>query len=40
MRLTFRDGVCTVKHGPYRGEDELPAAMLLLRVRTSDEAIG
>ena len=39
-RLTFRDGACTAKHGPYRGEDELPAAMLLLKVRTSDEAIG
>jgi hypothetical protein len=39
-RLTFRDGACTVKHGPYRGEDELPAAMLLLKVRTKDEALG
>jgi hypothetical protein len=39
-RLTFRDGRCTVKHGPYRGEHELPAAALLLKVRTRDEAIG
>ena len=39
-RLTFRDGACTVKHGPYRGEQELPAAILLLKVRTRDEAIG
>ncbi len=39
-RLTFRDGKCTVKHGPYRGEHELPAAMLLLKVRTRDEGIG
>jgi hypothetical protein len=39
-RLTFRDGKCTVKHGPYRGEHELPAAMLLLKVRTREEAIG
>jgi hypothetical protein len=39
-RLTFRDGRCTVKHGPYRGEHELPAATLLLKVRTRDEAIG
>jgi hypothetical protein len=39
-RLTFRDGACTVKHGPYRGEDELPAAMLLLKVKTRDEALG
>jgi len=39
-RLTFRDGRATVKHGPYRGENELPAAMLVLKVRTRDEAIG
>lgn len=39
-RLTFRDGRCTVKHGPYAGEHELPAATLLLKVRTREEAIG
>jgi hypothetical protein len=39
-RLTFRDGRPTVKHGPYRGEHELPAATLLLKVRTREEAIG
>ncbi|HTA20764.1 MAG TPA: YciI family protein [Polyangia bacterium] len=39
-RLTFRDGACTVKHGPYRGAHELPAAMLLLKVRTREEGIG
>ncbi len=39
-RLTFRDGACTVKHGPYRGEHELPSTMLLLKVKTRDEAIG
>ena len=39
-RLLFRDGRCTVKHGPYRGERELPAATLLLKVKTRDEAIG
>jgi hypothetical protein len=39
-RLTFRDGRCTVKHGPYRGEHELPAAILMLKVRTREEAIG
>jgi hypothetical protein len=39
-RLTFRDGRATVKHGPYRGEREQPAATLLLKVRTRDEAIG
>jgi hypothetical protein len=39
-RLTFRDGKCTVKHGPYRGEHELPATTMLLKVGTRDEAIG
>src|SRR4051794_8210134 len=39
-RLTFRDGKCTTKHGPYAGENELPAATLLLKVKTRDEAIG
>ncbi|MBX3211237.1 MAG: hypothetical protein KF850_04330 [Labilithrix sp.] len=39
-RLTFREGRCTVKNGPYRGEHELPAATLLLKVRTREEAIG
>jgi hypothetical protein len=39
-RLVFRDGRCTVKHGPYSGEHELPAAMLELKVRTREEAIG
>ena len=29
-----------MKHGPYRGEHELPAATLLLKVRTREEAIG
>ena len=29
-----------MKHGPYRGEHELPSAMLLLKVKTRDEAIG
>lgn len=39
-RLTFRNGQCSVKHGPYHGEHEQPAAMLLLKVRTREEAIG
>lgn len=39
-RLTFRDGQCTTKHGPYRGEHELPAATLLLKVKTREEALG
>jgi hypothetical protein len=39
-RLRFRNGECTVRHGPYAGEHELPAATLLLKVRTREEAIG
>ncbi len=39
-RLVFRNGRCTTKRGPYRGEHELPAATLLLKVRTLEEAIG
>ena len=39
-RLVFRDGQATTKHGPYRGEHELPAATLLLKVRTREEALG
>jgi hypothetical protein len=39
-RLTFRGGACTIKHGPYKGEHELPAAALMLSVRSRDEAIG
>jgi hypothetical protein len=39
-RLVFRDGRATTKQGPYRGENELPAATLLLKVRTREEAIG
>jgi hypothetical protein len=39
-RLRFRDGKCTTKRGPYAGEHELPAATLLLKVKTHEEAIG
>ena len=39
-RLTFKEGVSAIKHGPYAGERELPAATLLIKVRTRDEAIG
>ncbi len=39
-RLTFRDGQCAVKHGPYKGEHELPAAALLITVATREQAIG
>jgi hypothetical protein len=39
-RLVFRNGQSATKHGPYQGEHELPAAMLLLKVRTREEAIG
>jgi hypothetical protein len=39
-RLVFRGGQCSTKRGPYRGEHELPAATLLLKVTTQDEALG
>jgi len=40
-RVSCRDGQCTVKHGPYRGEDsELPTAILALKVATREQAIG
>jgi len=39
-RLVFRNGQCTTKRGPYRGEHELPAATLLLEVRTLEEGLG
>lgn len=39
-RMIFRDGQCTKRQGPYLGEHELPAATLLLEVRTREEAVG
>jgi hypothetical protein len=39
-RLTFRNGTATIEHGPYAGEHELPAAMLVLTVRDRAAAIG
>jgi hypothetical protein len=39
-RLVFRNGQCSTKRGPYRGEHELPAATLLLKTATREEAIG
>ena len=40
-RLSCRGGECTVKHGPYRGEDsELPNAILALKVETREQGIG
>ena len=39
-RLIFRGGACTAKQGPYSGEHELPAATLLLKVRSREEAVG
>ena len=39
-RLIFRDGRCTKRPGPYAGEHELPAAMLVLKVATREEAFG
>lgn len=39
-RLSFKGGQVTVKHGPYKGEQELPAAMLVMKVATRDQGIG
>lgn len=39
-RLTFKGGTATIKHGPYKGEHELPANVVMLVVKTKDEAIG
>jgi hypothetical protein len=39
-RLVFTGGQCKVKRGPYAGERELPAATLLLKVRSVEEALG
>jgi len=39
-RLVFRGGQCTTKKGPYTGERELPHEMLLLKVKTREEALG
>jgi hypothetical protein len=39
-RLVFAGGRATAQPGPYSGERELPAAMLLLKVSTREEAIG
>jgi hypothetical protein len=39
-RLTFRGGRATIKHGPYRGEHELPSAILQLKVSSREEGLG
>ncbi len=39
-RLTFRAGACTVVEGPYRGEHELPAELLILSVATREQGLG
>jgi hypothetical protein len=39
-RLVFRNGQSSIKRGPYRGEHELPAATLLLKVESYEEALG
>ncbi len=39
-RLTFQGGTIKVQHGPYAGVHELVSAILLLEVRSRDEAIA
>ena len=38
-RLTFAGGACKVTPGPLRGENELPERLLILKVRSADEAV-
>ncbi|MFT3923906.1 MAG: YciI family protein [Myxococcales bacterium] len=39
VRVTFKDGKRTVKHGPYKGDNELIAGFSMLKVNSMDEAI-
>ncbi len=39
-RLTFRGGSSTIQHGPYVGVHELASAILMLVVKSRDEAIA
>jgi hypothetical protein len=39
-RLVFRGGRCTIQHGPYAGQRELPSSVLQLKVATREQAIG
>jgi hypothetical protein len=39
-RLTFRRGASEIQHGPYAGVHELASAILMLEVRSRDEAIA
>src|SRR5262245_49806950 len=38
-RLTFKDGVRTIQHGPYEGRHELISGFGILKTSTRDEAI-
>ena len=38
-RLTFGRGQATIEDGPYAGRDELPARVLLIKVKTRREAL-
>ncbi|MCC6672781.1 MAG: hypothetical protein IT458_17075, partial [Planctomycetes bacterium] len=39
-RLAFRQGKCTVTKGPLTGGNELPAALLVLKVGTIEDALA
>jgi hypothetical protein len=39
-RMVFREGRCTIKHGPYAGVHELVAATMMLQVASREQAIG
>ena len=39
VRLTFSEGRCAIRKGPFTGEHELPSGFSILRVGSLDEAI-
>lgn len=40
LRLSFRNGDCTIQKGPYSGQHELPAAFTAIRVQSVEEAVA
>jgi len=40
VRLRIQDGRIDLSHGPYKGENELVASVLHIKVRSIDDAVG
>ena len=40
VRLNFSQGKCAITKGPYSGRKELPASFSLIKVQSTEEAIG